>query len=99
MYGRIFGFQRLARCPKWTPASISSFTCTIATQYPLPRTNGVSLDGVETLHAPRGGGVPQKNGVKKVIVAAAGYRVKGFWRENNGPLTSPSRERLHRLQV
>src|SRR3954469_21159727 len=26
MYGFIFGFHRLARCPKCTPASISSFT-------------------------------------------------------------------------
>ena len=26
MYGRILGFQRLARWPKWTPASINSFT-------------------------------------------------------------------------
>ena len=26
MYGRILGFQRLARCPKWTPASTKSFT-------------------------------------------------------------------------
>src|SRR6266487_1206592 len=34
MYGRILGFQRLARCPKWTPASIKSFTCTIATHCP-----------------------------------------------------------------
>src|SRR3954453_2782676 len=34
MYGRILGFQRLARCPKWTPASIRSFTWTMATQCP-----------------------------------------------------------------
>src|SRR5262249_48629777 len=34
MYGRILGFQRLARCPKWTPASIKSFTWTMATHCP-----------------------------------------------------------------
>src|SRR5262249_31482213 len=34
MYGRIFGFQRLARCPKWTPASIRSLTWTMATHGP-----------------------------------------------------------------
>src|SRR5438132_7350678 len=34
MYGRIFGFQRLALCPKWTPASIKSFTWTMATHCP-----------------------------------------------------------------
>jgi hypothetical protein len=26
MYGRILGFHRLVRCPKWTPASSISFT-------------------------------------------------------------------------
>src|SRR3989442_1052825 len=34
MNGRILGFQRLARCPKWTPASIRSLTWTIATHGP-----------------------------------------------------------------
>src|SRR5205085_340458 len=34
MNGRILGFHRLARCPKWTPASIRSFTCTMATHCP-----------------------------------------------------------------
>src|SRR5579884_1536524 len=39
MYGRIFGFHRLARCPKCTSASIRSFTWTIATHCPpAPRT-------------------------------------------------------------
>src|SRR5262245_40679729 len=42
MKGRIFGFQRLARCPKCTPASIKSFTCTTATQHP-PSTRETQL--------------------------------------------------------
>ena len=31
MYGRIFGFQRLARWPKWTPDSTNSFTRVVDT--------------------------------------------------------------------
>src|SRR5438552_4009789 len=34
MNGRILGFHRRARCPKWTPASIRSLTWTIATHCP-----------------------------------------------------------------
>lgn len=31
MYGRILGFHRLVRCPKWTPASMRSCTTMLAT--------------------------------------------------------------------
>src|SRR4051794_24072451 len=39
MYGFIFGFHRLARCPKWTPASIRSLTASATKLHPFPREN------------------------------------------------------------
>src|SRR4051812_34430812 len=39
MYGFIFGFHRLARCPKWTPASIRSLTASATKFYLFPREN------------------------------------------------------------
>src|SRR5438067_938388 len=46
MNGRILGFQRLARCPKWTPDSMSSCTCTIATQDPRAPGAAKALGGI-----------------------------------------------------
>src|SRR3954464_4089194 len=39
MYGFIFGFHRLARCPKWTPAAIRSLTASTTKRHPSPREN------------------------------------------------------------
>src|SRR5690242_4029219 len=39
MYGFIFGFHRLARCPKCTPASIRSLTASATKRHPFPREN------------------------------------------------------------
>src|SRR5262245_32308069 len=57
MYGRIFGFQRLARCPKWTPASIRSFTWTMATHCPPGPSWDATGPGVRT---PPGPAVPAR---------------------------------------
>src|SRR6266446_5472434 len=42
MNSRIFGFQRLVWCPKWTPASRSSFIVTAAKWSPFPSWPGPS---------------------------------------------------------
>src|SRR5262249_38494477 len=88
MYGRIFGFQRLARCPKWTPASIKSLTCTMATHCPPIPCRGFNgcRDGKRGKLAPpapcvgRHPAHPEYQGarVKKVIVARGRTTVKGF---------------------
>src|SRR4051794_35522869 len=52
MYGAIFGFQRLARCPKCTPASMSSLTSVSATCDYTPCSASAN-GGHDMHHAPR----------------------------------------------
>src|SRR3712207_2454243 len=80
MYGRILGFHRLALCPKWTPASIKSFTWTMATHCP-PARRPVHEVGDTVHYAPP----PPRGGVvKRFIVAFNSRTVKGFCREMSG---------------
>src|SRR5260370_12929104 len=75
MYGGIWGFQRLAGCPKWTPASIRSFTWTMATHCPpIPSREKARFRSAPNARAR----VPPPLKGKKAIVAAEGDRVKGF---------------------
>src|SRR5437588_12890156 len=79
MYGRIFGFQRLARCPKWTPASIRSFTWTMATHCPPAPRRVWGVDERLNQRSPnRALPSPLHVRVKKVMVAPAAQWVKGF---------------------
>src|SRR5437588_3104812 len=82
MYGRIFGFHRLARWPKWTPASISSFTWTMATHCPPvgPARRFVSSGRSHLL-------------VGRVILAAVPPRVKGSVRKKTARLRFARRAR------
>src|SRR4051794_40344941 len=56
MYGFIFGFQRLARCPKCTPASIKSFTtiATLPVSFAVSRVPGRSPAGSDSRGGPAG---------------------------------------------
>src|SRR5437588_12763750 len=81
MYGRILGSQRLARCPKWTPASIRSFTWTMATHCPPARRRIRRFAVMQHTRPAAGPGatVPSLGGkVKKVIVSPGGGRVKRY---------------------
>src|SRR5947209_593407 len=81
MYGRIFGFHRLARCPKCTPASIRSFTWTIATHCPPSPARGARghvrtrFDRATTSLSAR---VPVGSGEDSYRSNGRGRRSKGF---------------------
>src|SRR6185295_18973552 len=53
MYGSIFGFQRLTRWPKWTPASMSSLKVTIGGTKDLPLLKTPVLDTPSPHHRRR----------------------------------------------
>src|SRR5262249_53888652 len=90
MNGRILGFHRLARWPKWTPASIRSFTWTIATHCPPAPKVGKrgNLGGHDTLAVLPIVGFPPTRG-KGVIVPPAGEGVKGFLGEKRRGVGAP----------
>src|SRR5262249_41506590 len=74
MYGRILGFQRLARCPKWTPASIKSLTCTMATHCsPAPWRVRKRLDDGKHLNFAVHSRTPSAKGKRFIVALQIGW--------------------------
>src|SRR5215831_20521691 len=87
MYGRILGFQRLARCPKWTPASIRSFTWTMATHCPPAprRQNGLEVVGYQRTSSSSWYASPCNKGEEGHRSTRRGEGQMGFDGKKTGP--------------
>src|SRR5919204_4452379 len=85
MYGRIFGFQRLVWCPKWTPASSSCFRVTCGTRNYLP---------VLYLRPTRALGHRETPGVRAQPVGLASGLYPGRFLANRSPSVAALRRHL-----